>query len=173
MPEDNPYIGEIRLFGGAMVPSGWAYCNGQQLSISGNETLYLVIGTTFGGDGQTYFNLPDLRCRVPVHWGANHPVGEVGGQEQVILTEDNLPAHSHIVQAATAGGSDDPAGNTWGVATDKVFSSVTAPVIGMSPGGLSTSGGGNPHDNMIPYVAVSYIIALVGIYPSPPDEEPQ
>jgi len=168
---DNPYIGEIRLFGGTAVPSGWAYCNGQQLSIANNEPLYAVIGTTYGGDGVTYFNIPDLRCRVPLHWGANHPTGETGGQQQVILTQDNLPAHSHIVQAATTGGSDDPAGNSWGPATDKVYSAVTTPAIGMNPASLSSSGGGQPHDNMIPYVAVSYIIALVGIFPSPPEQE--
>ena len=166
----DPYIGEIRLFGGSAVPSGFAFCNGQQLPISGNEPLYTLIGTTYGGDGVTYFNLPDLRCRVPLHWGANHPPGETGGQQQVTLTQENLPAHNHIVTAASSGGRDNPAGNAWGDATQNVYSTVTVPVQAMNPMSFSTSGGGGPHDNMIPYVAISYIIALIGIFPSPPSE---
>lgn len=162
----EPYLGEIRLFGGGAVPTGFAFCNGQQLSISDNEPLYSLIGTTYGGDGQTYFNVPDLRCRVPLHWGANHPPGEGGGEQQVTLTQDNLPGHTHIVTAAAAGGSDDPTGNSWGPATQNVYSTVIVPVQGMNPMSFSASGSGQPHDNMIPYVAVSYIIALEGIYPS-------
>ena len=85
MANVDPILGEIRLFGGGAVPSGWAFCNGQQLSISEYEALYSLIGTTYGGDGVTYFSVPDLRCRVPIHWGANHPVGETGGEQQVRL----------------------------------------------------------------------------------------
>lgn len=162
----EPYIGEIRLFAGGGVPQGFAFCMGQQMSISDNPVLFTLIGTTYGGDGVTYFNLPDLRCRVPLHWGANHPTGENGGEQQVTLTQENLPAHSHIVTAAAAGGSDDPAGKSWGPATLDVYSTVTVPVQGMNPMCFSNSGAGLPHDNMIPYVAISYIIALVGIYPS-------
>lgn len=159
------------MFGGSTVPSGWAACEGQQLSISSNTALYSLLGTTYGGDGVNYFNLPDLRGRVALHWSAGHPVGEAAGEQQVALMQENLPAHTHIATAAAAGGSDDPTGRSWGPATDNVYAATTTPVLGMNPLGLSTSGSGTPHENMIPYVAVAYIIALQGIFPSPPLEE--
>lgn len=170
--QEDQFVGEIRLFGGNVAPDGWALCNGQLLPISSNYTLFSLIGTTYGGDGETTFGLPDLRGRVPIHTDNNvYPVGQSDGLEQVVLTTDNLPAHTHLVVGATVGGLDQPKDNTWGLATTNVYASPGAQPIAMSTAGISTAGSGNAHDNMIPFMAVSYIIAMAGIYPSKPEEE--
>jgi microcystin-dependent protein len=163
----DAYLGEIRLFAGNFPPVGWAFCDGQQLKITQNNALYYLIGTTYGGDGINNFNLPDLRGRVPVHQGGNRVVGEIAGSEQVTLSPSQMAAHSHGVVTSATGGSDSPAGNSWGPASANVYANPSTQPIVMSPSGISNSGGTSPHDNMIPFLAVSYIIALEGMYPSP------
>jgi microcystin-dependent protein len=170
---DN-FIGEVRLFAGMFAPQGWAYCDGSLLDISTNDALYTLLGTTYGGDGQYTFGLPDLRGRVPIHqgtlsqYGNSYLPGQTGGVETVPLTAINLPAHSHAFVATTnAGTTATPTGNL--VATAPANSLVfveTAGTVGFSPIEVATTGSGAPHQNMQPYQAINYIIALEGIYPS-------
>lgn len=168
----QPYIGEIRMFGGNFAIADWAFCNGQLLPISGNETLFQLIGTTYGGDGQTTFGLPDLRGRIPIHMGQgpglqNYDIGQNGGVEAVTLTQNQLPTHTHTPAASNTGGSDTPANNFWAnSATGKPYSAAPT-TIQMNPGTISPVGGSQPHDNMIPFQCVTYIISLFGIFPSP------
>ena len=168
----NPYVGEIRLFAGNFAPLGWALCQGQLLSIAENDTLFSLIGTTYGGDGQQTFGLPDLRGRVPLHQG-NGPglspraIGELAGAETVTLTTAQLPAHSHslVATSAPASATAGPAGGVLASASVKVYGSG-APSTAMAAAAISpTSGGGQPHQNMAPFLALNYIISLFGIYP--------
>ncbi len=166
----QPYGGEIRLFAGNFAPLNWMFCDGSVLAISQNETLFNLIGTTYGGDGQTTFNLPDLRGRVPVHQGSfqGNPfiIGQIGGTESVTLTVNQIPGHSHAPQAASTGGtSDSPAGNVWANWTGSQYSNQGG-IVQMNSGVLTAAGGGQPHDNMMPFLAVSYIISMFGIFPS-------
>jgi microcystin-dependent protein len=164
-----PYLGEIRMFGGTVPPEGWALCNGSILAISPNVALFSLIGTAFGGNGTSTFGLPDLRGRVFLSTDNNeYFVGDIGGAEQVSLLDVNLPAHSHSVSCSANSGSDTPKGNTWGPATNSVYSPTeTGPLAkAMSTLGIKPTGDGKPHENMIPFLCVNYIIALVGIFPS-------
>ena len=164
----QPYVGEIRMFAGNFEPAGWMHCIGQLLPISENETLFQLIGTTYGGDGQNTFGLPDLRGRVPVHLGSGFTLAQQGGQETVTLTAQQLPPHTHTAAAASApGNSDSPAGAAaWaGVATTLYSSSATN--AQMNAAALLATGGSQTHDNMSPYLAINYIISLFGIFPSP------
>ncbi len=164
----QPYVGELRLFAGNFAPAGWMFCDGQLLPISENETLFNLIGTTYGGDGQTTFALPDLRGRVPVHQGSGVVLAETGGAEQVTLTASQMPAHNHALRASTAVGTGSAPGGALLAATGTANSYGSgAPTQGMAPGALAPQGGSQPHDNMGPYLAVSYIISLFGIFPSP------
>ena len=171
MADDDQFLGEIRPFGGQVAPSGWAFCNGQLLNISDNINLHTLIGTTYGGDGTTTFALPDLRGRVPIHTGNNYVLGVAGGLEQVSLQPYNLPPHSHAVTGTNQGGSDSPTNAAWGKATSNVYARTWGNILPMSTAGISTTGMGKAHDNMIPFMVVSYIIALAGIFPSPGDPE--
>jgi microcystin-dependent protein len=169
--QDDTYIGEIRLFSGVFAPQGWALCNGALLSITENDTLYGLIGTTYGGDGLSNFALPDLRGRATLHMGGDHPgMGESGGVETVALLTSNLPSHSHLVAVSNSatGATDNPSGNTWGPATSKAYSKTGT--LSMNPAcvGNSPATGNLPHNNMIPFTVVTYIIALEGSYPSSP-----
>jgi microcystin-dependent protein len=161
----DPYLGEIRLFGGNFAPPGWAFCDGRLLSINDNVTLFNLIGTTYGGDGNNTFGLPNLSSRFPVHAGGAFQPGQSGGTENVTLQTANLPAHTHPIIVANSGGSDSPAGNTWGTASGDVYASPGNP-ISMSATCTGNAGGGLSHENMIPFQAVSFIIALQGIYPA-------
>jgi microcystin-dependent protein len=170
----NPYIGEIRLFGGNFAPQGWAFCNGSLVPISEFEALFNLIGTTYGGDGQTTFALPDLRGRVPVHQGtgpgglSNRVIGEMGGVESVTLNSNQLPAHGHTLNATTtpATSAATVGGLTAASATTLFYGS--APGGGdMAPQALLATGGGQPHNNIAPSLGLSYIISLFGIFPSP------
>ncbi len=172
----DPFVGEIRMFGGNFAPAGWAFCDGSQLAISQFETLFNLIGTTYGGDGQQTFGLPDLRGRVPVHQGTSRQgetfvIGQMSGSESVTLLGNQVPPHSHLAQAAPGGDvvspqnavwSSDPGGNTaaWTTAVTTNPPSMSSNAIGPN------TGGGQPHDNMQPFLAVSYIISLFGIFPS-------
>lgn len=164
----QPFVGEIRMFAGNFAPVGWAFCDGSLLAISENETLFNLIGTTYGGDGQNTFALPDLRSRVPVHVGPGFALGQAAGAESVTLTTSQIPAHSHVPQAfATQGNQSSPAGNVWGATTNlTLYSTVTPPGQTMSPDAISSAGGSQPHDNMMPFLVVNFIISLFGVFPS-------
>ena len=162
----QPFVGEIRVFGGTFAPQGWAFCDGQLLAITQNETLFVLLGTTYGGDGQTTFALPDLRGRIPMHVGGGLVIGQSGGAEQVTLTSAQLPAHSHPLQATAADGtSADPTNNVWAESDARTFSTA-APDASMSASTLASAGGGQPHNNLMPFLGLSFIISLFGIFPS-------
>jgi len=165
----QPYVGEIRMFAGNFAPAGWAFCDGTPQQISENETLFQLIGTTYGGDGQETFNLPDLRGRLPVHVGPAFQFAEMGGTETVTLTVQQLPQHTHPLIASTATGT--AASPLGGVLAASGSSNVYR--TGPAPGGAALStqtvgpaGGFQPHSNMQPYLCVDFIISLFGIYPS-------
>jgi microcystin-dependent protein len=163
----EPYVGEIRVFAGNFAPEGWAFCDGSTLGISTNEALYALIGNIYGGDGQTTFALPDLRGRVPIHTGPGYSLGQLGGTETVTLTNDNLPVHSHTAAASAASAtSSDPTGRFWATNTDYRCYSNATPNTNFAPGAIGAAGASTPHDNMMPFVTVSYIIALAGIFPN-------
>jgi microcystin-dependent protein len=164
----SPYVGEIRMFGGNFAPAGWMFCDGQLLPISEFETLFNLIGTTYGGDGQSTFGLPNLQGRVPVHVGAGFTIGGSGGVETVTLTTDQIPAHVHqAVCSAGAGDAPSPVGRYW--STDPAGNTAAYNETGgsfMASGALKPVGGSQPHDNMNPYLCVSFIISLFGVFPS-------
>ncbi|QJC52512.1 phage tail protein [Paenibacillus albicereus] len=167
----DQYVGEIRIFAGHYAPQGWAFCDGQALSIAGNELLFALIGTTYGGDGVQTFSLPDLRGRLPVHAGrsaagTSYVLGQMAGAESVTLTAAQLPAHTHTVQAnGSASDGDDPAGAFWGASDALKPYGAGAPTAFMAAGAVSAVGGGQAHGNMMPYLAFNFIIALQGQYP--------
>ncbi|HYN14462.1 MAG TPA: tail fiber protein [Terriglobales bacterium] len=165
----NPFIGEIRMFGGNFAPQGWMFCEGQLLAIADNDALFNLIGTTFGGDGQTTFALPDLRGRIPLHAdGGNFPFAQSGGVETVTLTVQQLPGHSHaaIGVSGSANGVTTPKNNTWGGVTASNPYTDQAPDSTMNPGSIGIAGGSQPHNNFMPYLCVNFIISLFGIFPS-------
>jgi microcystin-dependent protein len=163
----QPYVGEIRIFAGNFPINGWAFCDGQQLAIADNQTLFTLIGTTYGGDGQTTFALPDLRSRVPIHQGNGLVVGQAGGAEQVTLTTSQIPAHSHVPQANSGPGNQQgPGGGVWATPSTGTIYSNVAPSLVMDPGAVGSAGGSQPHDNMVPFLGVNFIISLFGIFPS-------
>lgn len=167
----QPYVGEIRMFAGNFAPAGWMFCAGQILAIAGNETLFQLIGTTYGGDGQSTFALPDLRGRFPLHQGNGFILAETGGVETVTLTISQIPNHTHpALVSANNGTTNIPQNAIWAKA-----GSTNLYVAGATPGDISPfaanavsqTGGSQPHDNMQPFLAVNFIISLFGIFPSP------
>lgn len=163
----NPFLGSIILFGGNFAPRGWAFCNGQLLAISQNTALFSLLGTTYGGNGQTTFALPDLRSRVPVHQGqgpglSQYDLGQVGGVEAVTLIATEMPPHAHS-QPATNAEQTTNRPNAALPARGGVYASESD---GSALHATSTVGGGQPHTNVQPYLTLNYIIALEGIYPS-------
>ncbi|HTZ19132.1 MAG TPA: tail fiber protein, partial [Dissulfurispiraceae bacterium] len=141
----NPYIGEIKMFGGNFAPVGWALCNGQLLPISENDALFNLIGTTYGGDGQTTFALPDLRSRIPVHAGSGYTLAQTGGVETVTLTTTQIPSHTHMPQCNSGSGTQNsPAGNVWASAASAKQFTDQAPNVTMNPAAMISSGGGQP-----------------------------
>lgn len=163
----QPYVGEIRMFGGNFAPAGWMFCEGQLLAISENETLFQLIGTTYGGDGQSTFALPDLRGRLPIHQGNGFVLAETGGMEEVSLTVNQLPSHSHALLASTEVAIlTDPQGNVSGQTGAFDQFQTTAAAQAMAPESIGSVGGSQPHSNMQPYLCVSFIISLFGIFPS-------
>jgi len=168
----DPYVGEIRMFGGNFAPNGWAFCAGQLLPISEYETLFNLIGTTYGGDGQTTFALPDLRGRVPIHQGtgtglSTRVIGELGSTESVTLTAQQIPAHSHAALGTTANATaTSPTGATWGAWPDNQYADPGA-TVAMAPSAIAPTGGSQPHDNLAPALTISFIISFFGIFPSP------
>jgi len=153
------------MFGGNFAPAGWMFCEGQQLPISEYETLFNLIGTTYGGDGQQTFNLPDLRGRLPLHQGNGFVFGTNGGAETVTLTVPQIPAHSHPALAQSSGGSSSsPAGVVWAGSNVNQYSTSNANAT--MNGTTTASGSSLPHNNFMPYLCVDFIISLFGIYPS-------
>jgi microcystin-dependent protein len=166
----EPFLGEIRMFAGTFAPLGWEFCNGQLLPISPNTALFSLLGTTYGGDGQSTFALPDLRGRVPLHQGqgpglTGRQIGESAGTEQVTLTKAQMPQHRHPTAATGAATLGDGGGHLVGATATNVYVD-TDPALSMSPDTLAPRGGGQPHSNLMPFQCVSFIIAMEGIYPS-------
>ena len=169
----DPFVGEIRMFGGNFAPQGWALCNGQLLPIAQNQALFAIIGTFYGGNGTSNFALPNLQGRVPIHQGAGsglspYTIGQSGGTEDVTLLVTQMPAHSHTVKAANnAGGSLTPGGNYLGQDQNQQASiySGTSDTT-MNPQMIAAAGGSLPHTNIQPYLCINFIIALTGIFPS-------
>jgi microcystin-dependent protein len=169
------YIGEIRMFAGNFEPAGWAFCDGRLLPIAENDALFSLIGTTYGGDGESTFGLPDFRGRIPIHAGNSHVLGELGGAESVTLTSAQIPSHTHLMNASASA----PAAAT-------VPIDITGPVayvpaspalkprlyatpgssVPMAPGLARAAGGSQPHNNMAPYLGINFIISLFGAYPT-------
>lgn len=160
------------MFGGNFAPVGWALCQGQLMPISEYETLFNLIGTTYGGDGQSTFALPDLRSRVPIHMGtgpglSTHVIGESSGVETVTLNTTQIPSHTHVAMANSAGGATAPTNGVWANSPAIQFQPAPTSGVTMNANALGVSGGSQPHENMIPYLALNFIISLYGIYPSP------
>ena len=163
----QPFIGEIRMFGGNFAPAGWAFCDGSLQVISQNDALFNLIGTTYGGDGQTTFALPDLRGRVPVHVGPGFALAQAGGAETVTLTTSQIPAHSHVPQAnSNAGIQSSPGGGVWANSSLGQFDNTNPPDSPMAVGALGLAGASQPHDNMVPFLVVNFILSLFGVFPS-------
>jgi microcystin-dependent protein len=167
----QPYVGEIRMFAGNFAPAGWMFCEGQLLPISENETLFQLLGTTYGGDGESTFALPDLRGRIPIHQGNGFILAETGGAEEITLTIQQIPAHSHQMLATSNQAGITVPSNTSlpGVATTSAISPYgsDAPKGTLSPSTVGPVGGSQPHTNFQPYLCVDFIISLFGIFPSP------
>lgn len=163
---DAPYIGEIRMFAGSFAPYGWNWCDGTLLQIADWEMLFDLIGTTYGGDGQTTFALPDLRGRIPVHQGNGFTPGQTGGVEEVTLTVDELPAHSHPLAASTnLGTANSPIGSVVAQSPSIKLYRTSAPSAALAPNADESIGGGQSHTNIQPVLAVGFIISLHGYYP--------
>jgi microcystin-dependent protein len=167
----EPFIGEIRMVGFNFAPVGWAMCNGQTMDISQNAALFSLIGTTYGGDGQTTFNLPDLQGRFPIHQGTGnglspYVIGQRAGTENVTLAANQIPSHTHVPAClSTAGDQGSPGGNFWAASAQQLYSDQ-APAVAMHAGLIQPAGGGQPHNNMNPLLVITFIIALFGIFPS-------
>ena len=166
MPE--PFVGEIRMFAGNFAPAGWMFCEGQLLPISENETLFNLIGTTYGGDGQSTFALPDLRGRIPIHQGNGFTLAETGGAEEITLTVQQIPAHSHpLLGAAITGDQISPSGNLSANSFNVTPYINDVPSGNFNAGAVTSTGGSQPHTNFQPYLCVDFIISLFGVFPSP------
>lgn len=166
----QPYVGEIRIFAGNFAPNGWMFCEGQILPISEYETLFVLIGTTYGGDGQSTFALPDLRGRIPLHQGAGFTMAETGGVETVTLTTQQIPNHTHtVLGTGNIATGNAPANNTYaGTTGATIFPYGTdQPTTTLHPSSIGSDGGSQPHDNFQPYLCMNYIISLFGLFPQP------
>jgi microcystin-dependent protein len=163
----QPYIGEIRMFAGNFPPNGWMFCDGATLSISDNDALFTLIGTTYGGDGESTFQLPDLRGRIPVHQGPNYQLGQAGGVEQVTLTSGQMASHTHnFLAAQTPGNQNAPAGSLLAESPGGIKPYVEGPAsVGMANQAVTPVGGSQPHENCQPFLCVNFIISLFGIFP--------
>ena len=168
----QPFIGEIRMVGFSFAPIGWAYCDGSILPISEYEALYVLLGTTYGGDGQVTFGLPDLRGRVPLHQGQSagnsfRTMGELGGSESVTLSMQQLPVHTHSFVAGVDGArTAAPSAAFLGSGEADIYNHDTAHSVTLAPDTLGASGGSQPHENQQPFLCVNFIIALEGVFPS-------
>jgi microcystin-dependent protein len=171
----NPFVAEIRIFTGNFAPTGWAQCNGQLMPISQNTALFSLLGTTYGGDGKMTFALPNLQGCAPMQQGQGpglnqRVLGETGGETTVTLLDSQMPSHSHGVKAAASGGLPTPVGNAWGSGLKTAAPLYAAPPppapVQMSGQSLTITGGSQPHNNMPPYLVLTFIIALQGVFPA-------
>lgn len=168
----EPFVGEIRMFAGNFAPRGWAFCDGQLLAVSQNDALFSLFGTIYGGDGRTTFGLPDLRGRIPIHAGSGpgltpRPLGQKSGAENVTLAASELPPHSHNVRASTAVGIDNvPTDEYLGASPNVRLFRPQPPNLAMNADSITAMGGNQHHDNIMPFLCIHFIVALVGIYPS-------
>lgn len=164
----QPYVGEIRMFAGNFAPAGWMFCEGQLLPISENETLFQLIGTTYGGDGESTFALPDLRGRVPIHQGNGFILAETGGAEEITLTVNQIPAHGHAAIGAAVTGDQTSANGALPANSVTITPYLnTAPDAAFDATAIAPIGGSQPHTNFQPYLCIDFIISLFGIFPSP------
>jgi microcystin-dependent protein len=166
----QPYIGEIRMFAGNFAPAGWFFCDGQLVPISENDALFTLIGTTYGGDGQETFAMPNLQSRIPIHFGAaasgtTYQMGEASGTETVTLTTQQIPVHTHPFLVSGDSGSTSNAAGAMPATGITVYRPEPASAA-MNPGAVTPVGGSQPHENMQPYVGINYIISLFGIFPT-------
>jgi microcystin-dependent protein len=171
----DQFVSEIRIFAGNFAPKGWALCNGQLLPISQNTALFSLLGTNFGGNGQSTFGLPNLQGCVPMAFGNGagltpRVIGETGGESTVALLQNQMPQHTHVAQASTSGGTDSPAGAAWGESKlgktpMNVYAASGANNVQMNPVALAVVGGSQPHNNQPPYLCLTFIIAMQGIFP--------
>lgn len=167
----EPFVGEIRMFAGNFAPRGWAFCDGQLLAVSQNDALFSLLGTIYGGDGRTTFGLPDLRGRIPIHAGhgpglSERRLGAKGGAEKVTLTVNQMPSHGHPLHATQETALDrQPIGNALAASTGQVYTEIRDPQT-MNNQAISNVGGSRSHTNLMPFLCIHFIIALVGIYPS-------
>ncbi|MCX7554487.1 tail fiber protein [Marinicella sp. S1101] len=168
----EPFVGEIRMFAGNFAPRGWAFCDGQLLAVSQNDALFSLLGTIYGGDGRTTFGLPDMRGRLSLHAGqgpglSNRRLGAKAGAENVTLTVNQLPSHRHAINATTTGGDNaNPLGNKLAESSEDIYTDELDNPSQMNSSSLSNTGGSQSHTNIMPFLCINYIIALVGIYPS-------
>ena len=163
----EPFLSEIRIMSFAFAPKGWALCNGQLMPINQNQALFSLLGTTFGGDGRVNFGLPDLRGRTPIHVGTGHSLGERGGEQAHTLSIAELPTHAHLVNATNSSATlDSPTGNILAGVNQNAYASPGA-LSPMAAGSITNTGGSQAHLNMQPFLALSFCIALQGIFPSP------
>jgi microcystin-dependent protein len=167
----SPYVGEIRMVGFNFAPVGWALCDGQLIPISENEVLFNLIGTTYGGDGQQTFALPDLRSRIPIHAGqgpglSSRVLAEMAGTESVTLTTQQIPSHNHAAQAVAASGNQSSPGNGIWADSGQGAYGTGAGSLAMKSTLIAASGGSQPHDNLMPYLTINFVISLYGVYPS-------
>ena len=164
----QPYVGEIRMFAGNFAPAGWQFCEGQLLPISENETLFNLLGTTYGGDGQSTFALPDLRGRIPIHQGNGFILAETGGAEEISLTVNQIPTHNHaFLSTANLAQQSNPSGQLPARVSGSDLYARDSSRVNLAPQSMGATGGSQPHNNFQPYLCVNFIISLFGIYPSP------
>jgi microcystin-dependent protein len=169
----QPYIGEIRMFAGNFPPVGWMFCDGQQMPISENDALFTLIGTTYGGDGQETFNLPNLQSRVPIHFGTgpdgvNYQLAEASGTESVTLTTQQIPIHTHAaLVSGSIGNNNSPNGNLPSQSVSVKIHIADSPNQPMNATSVGPQGGSQPHENCQPFLCINYIISLFGLFPSP------
>lgn len=168
----QPYVGEIRMFAGNFAPVGWAFCDGQLLPIAENETLFQLIGTTYGGDGEETFALPNLQSRVPLHMGTGpdgvtYPLSQMAGTEAETLTVQQIPVHTHALLATSSPGAQSgPAGQVLARDTGTDLYGSDSPYVNMAAQAIGPAGGSQPHENVQPFLCINYIISLFGIFPS-------